>query len=814
MFDARRCDDHVPRCLRDLPQWVLWKLAERGGKPTKVPMSATNGWAASSTDPSTWSTYQQASARAMGSKTYQGVGFVFTEGDPFCGIDLDDCIVDGRLTPQAKAIVDDFGTYTEVSPSGKGVKLFMRGRKPSHAGCATTKIEGMARIEVYDSGRFFTVTGMRLDATPGEIVDCQRQLDELCERLWPKPQPKAEPTSAPIIEHVAAAPDADLDMASRERRCLAYIEKCPDAISGNGGHNATLRAACECYRFGLDEPTAWRVMQIFNDRKTGGERWSDKELSHKLDAARKKVDQAGEFAVRLVDFSAEACEMNVQQVAALMTDVGNAARLVQRFGNRIRYCFGPEQWLIWDGRRWKIDDRGLIVRLCKKTALAILDEAKKVEGDAQDELIKWAMASQKRDRLTAMAALAQPDVAVGPDDLDADPWALNVLNGTVDLRSGELNPHRQDDLITKIAPVEFDPDAACPRFDAFIQRTFDGDADLIRFVQRWHGHCLSGDVREQYLPIYHGEGNNGKSVLLDTVSAVMGDYAGEAPPDLVTVRKHPEHPTEIADLLGKRLVIASETERDAELRLQLIKRLTGNARLKARRMRQDYFEFGRTHKMILVTNNKPTIKEDTEAAWRRLRLVPFNVIIPKEERDPDLMRKLSSEYAGILAWMVRGCVDWLREGLTEPAAITQATETYRGAADVNSLDGFLTECCTLAQGLVCTTSDLIEAYSEWCAKMKRMPLRRRALAAALKAKGCLPQKVSGQWHWVGIDLDRMAAGHIGRIGHDRPIDSLACVHSRVNGTPMSNLADMSSGGYEAFDANDAEDGVSVDGDGG
>ncbi len=804
MFDARRCDDHVPQCLRDTPQWVLWKLVERGGKPTKVPVAPNTGWNASSTDPATWGTYKQATFRAMGSETYRGVGFVFTEADPYCGIDLDDCIVDGQLTPEAREIIDSFPTYTEVSPSGKGVKLFLRGRKPEHAGCATGKIEGMARIEVYDSGRFFTVTGCQLDGTPREVADCQQQLEELCERLWPKPQARPVAASTPSPAHHMGS--TEQDMPARERRCMNYIERCPDAISGNGGHNATLRAACECYRFGLDETAAWSVMQWFNDRKTGGERWTDCELNHKLDAARKKVDQAGEFAVRLVDVHVDAAEMSTQQVAALMTDVGNAARLVQRYGNRIRYCYGPEQWLVWDGRRWKIDERGMIVRLCKKTALAILDEAKKVEGDAQDELIRWAMSSQKRDRLTAMAALAQPDVAVGPDDLDADPWAFNVLNGTIDLRTGEIEPHNQTDLITKLAPVEFDPDATCPRFDAFLERTFAGDVDLIRFVQRWHGHCLSADIREQYLPIYHGEGNNGKSVLLDTLSAVMGDYAGEAPPDLVTVRKHPEHPTEIADLLGKRLVIASETERDAELRLQLIKRLTGNARLKARRMRQDYFEFGRTHKMILVTNNRPTIKEDTEAAWRRLRLVPFDVIIPKDERDPDLIRKLSHEYSGILSWMVCGCVDWLREGLTEPDAVTIATEAYRGAA--NSLDAFLIERCSMADGLMCATSDLLAAYGEWCAQHRRVPLQGKALAAALKAQGCIPTKVSGQRHWIGLDLDDDPRGQNGRNGRQVPVNAYVRGNTPVNGHQASNPSNASSTQAMALDADEGSNGLS------
>lgn len=746
MLDRHRLDAVVPAALRERPQWVVWRYVERGGKPTKVPFNPVHGWAASSTDPNTWATYEQACARVTsGAGGFEGIGFVFAPDDRFCGIDLDGSIIDGQIVAGAQAIIDAFATYTEISPSGKGVKLFLTGTKPQGVGCARVDVDGFARIEMYDTARFFTVTGRHLDSTPTAIVDGQRQLDELCARLWPK----ASVQAAPIAEHVE---HGLVDTASRERRCRAYLEKCPDAISGHGGHNATLRAACECFRFGLDESTAWSVMRWFNDCKTGGEPWTDNELAHKIDAARKKVDQAGEFAVRLVDFSAEAAEMDAERIAALMTDVGNAARLVQRHGHRIRYCYGPEQWLIWDGRRWKPDDRGLIVRLCKKTALAILDEAKRAPADDQKWLVEWAMLSQKRDRISAMAALAQPEVAVGPDDLDADPWAFNCLNGTIDLRTGELRAHRQDDLITKIAPVEYDPAAACPRFDRFLHEVFGGDEELMQFVQRWHGHCLSADIREQYLPIYHGEGNNGKSVLLDTISAVMGDYAGEAPPDLITVRKHPEHPTEIADLLGKRLVVASETERDAELRLQLIKRLTGNARLKARRMRQDYFEFARSHKMILVTNNRPAIKEDTEAAWRRLRLVPFDVIIPKEQRDPDLMRKLRSEWPGMLAWMVRGCVDWLREGLTEPDAVVVATEAYRGAA--NSLEAFLTECCTLGEGLVCRSSDLLAAYGEWCARQRRIPLQGRALAAALKSKGCAPTRLEGMRQWLGLALDR------------------------------------------------------------
>ena len=756
MIDEKLIRRNVPAGLRERAQWVCWKFVERHGKKTKCPIRSTDGRFASSTDPATWDTFEEATRACQRHSGLAGIGFVFSADDPYAGVDLDDCVVDGEIVTEARAILELLNSYTEFSPSGHGVQVFLQARKPANVACRSDNVEGFDHIEVYDNKRFFTVTGDRVPGTPPTIDDRQPELEAICSRLWPQ---RSKAPKVQTINDAAAPPrpTSPVDMATREARCIAYLEKCPDAISGQGGHNATLRAACECSRFGLDDEAAWRVMRRFNDKKTGGEQWSDKELAHKLESARHKVEAAGELGVRLVNLRPDASAMRADQVAGLMTDVGNAARLVQRYGHKIHFLYGHQRWLIWEGRRWKPDDRGAIVKLCKQTTLAILDEAKRVGGEAQKKLITWALASQRRERLTAMAALAQPEVGVGPDDLDADPWALNCINGTIDLRTGELRPHCQDELITKLAPVEYDPNARSPRFDCFLQEVFDRDMELIVFVQRWHGHCLTADVREQYVIIYYGQGNNGKNVLLDTISAVMGEYAGEAPPDLLTVRKHPEHPPEIADLLGKRLVIASETERDAELRLQFIKRITGNARLKARRMREDYFEFTRTHKMILVTNNRPAVRENTEAVWRRLRLVPFDVIIPPDERDPVLMDKLRAERPGILAWMVRGCVDWYREGLTEPPAVLLATQEFRG--NTNSLEGFLRDHCSLAGGLCCVTAELRAAYSEWCARHRQIPLEGKAFAAALKEKGCFPDRLHGRRHWVGLGLDRDESGH-------------------------------------------------------
>jgi putative DNA primase/helicase len=300
-----------------------------------------------------------------------------------------------------------------------------------------------------------------------------------------------------------------------------------------------------------------------------------------------------------------------------------------------------------------------------------------------------------------------------------------------------------------LAPVGYDPNAPRPLFARFIEQIFDGDRELMGFVQRLLGYCLSGDITEQILPIFHGEGANGKSVLLDLVCGLMGDYAGLAPPHLLTLKQYADHPTEIADLFGKRLVVASETEEDATLRVQLVKRLTGDARLKGRFMRRDYFEYDRTHKTVLATNNRPRISEGTEAVWRRVRLIPFGVVVPEGERDLHLLAKLREEGSGVLAWLVRGCIDWRGQGLGQPRVVEVATNDYR--RDESHVERFLDECCSFDENpstsqLLTEWSRLSTAYREWCTNERVRPISDLKLGQRLDAGGVQSdtQRVGGR----------------------------------------------------------------------
>ena len=401
--------------------------------------------------------------------------------------------------------------------------------------------------------------------------------------------------------------------------------------------------------------------------------------------------------------------------AAMRTDLGNSQRFARYGTGKAIYCGQWGKWLIWNSRRWQVDEALGILTLAKRTALAIFDEAKATDDtDRQRKISEWAVRSQSRDRLAAMVDLARPDLAVSVEALDAAGFMLNVTNGTLDLRTGTLQPHNPDDLLTRLAPVAFDPAATCPLFLAFLNRIMAGNAALIDYLQRLLGMVLTSDISEQALFMFHGGGANGKSVLLDTFAGMMGDYAAEAPPDLLLVRSNPEHPTEIADLAGRRLVVASETDEGRRLRVQLVKRLTGNARLKGRFMRGDFFEFPRTHKLILATNNRPIVKENTLAIWRRIKLVPFDVTIPPDEQDRQLTKKLVAEWPGILAWAVQGCLAWQRDGLTSPAEVEAATASYQ--AEQDPLAEFFDACCIFEAKAQVPRADLFNAYSAWAGR--------------------------------------------------------------------------------------------------
>ncbi len=393
------------------------------------------------------------------------------------------------------------------------------------------------------------------------------------------------------------------------------------------------------------------------------------------------------------------------------TDLGNAERLVDRHGNDLRYVHSFGRYLVYDGTRYSVDDTGEVRRRAKNTVRGIYGEAPHTPDEATRKAIaQHAMRSEAKNRIDAMIDLGKDEVPVTPAQLDADPWKLNVLNGTVDLKTGERLPHNRGDLITKLAPVEYDPEAKAPVFEEFLEKVLPIEA-LRKFVQRAIGYSLTGDVSEQVLFFLHGSGANGKTTLMNAFLGLSGDYGMQAAPDLL-VAKGTTHPTELADLFGARFVASTEVEDRRRLAENLVKQLTGGDRIKARYMRQDFWEFDPTHKIWLSANHKPEVRGTDHAIWRRIKLIPFGVTIQKRDQDPRLPGKLKEELPGILAWAVRGCLEWQAEGLGEPKEVTQATEGYRAEQDV--LAAFIEECCWVDRNAQVKFKALWSAYQDWC----------------------------------------------------------------------------------------------------
>lgn len=394
-----------------------------------------------------------------------------------------------------------------------------------------------------------------------------------------------------------------------------------------------------------------------------------------------------------------------------LTELGNAERFVKQHGASVLFC---NTWHAWDGSRWRPDDRGDVDRMAQATARSWWREAESAPPDMQLTLAKHAKKMESSSAITATLKLARPMRCARPTDLDADPMKLNTSTGIIDLATGKQHPHDRAAMMTKLAPVAYAGlDTPAPLWERFLHRIMAGNTTMTSYLQRLSGMCLTGDISVQELWILWGQGSNGKSVFMDSLMALMGDYAGSAPNSLLTHRGgFSEHPTELYDLKGRRLVVGSETEEGAELKVQLMKQLTGNATIKARAMRCDYVEFARTHKLVLPTNNRPLVKETSHAVWRRLRLVPFTVTIPPEERDGHLIDKLQDEWPGILAWAVRGCLDWQRHGLDTPSEVMLATGEYQ--AEQDALSEYLADRCVRGPGARVQRNDLHTDYLAYC----------------------------------------------------------------------------------------------------
>jgi putative DNA primase/helicase len=425
------------------------------------------------------------------------------------------------------------------------------------------------------------------------------------------------------------------------------------------------------------------------------------------------------------------------------TDLGNSRRIVKHYGNDLRYVTTWKKWYVWNGKVWQEDTTDHVLRVARNVVKLIYREATDVTGAKRTELSNWAKRSESRDRLRAMVQLAESEqgVATRFEELNSDPWLLNVENGTLNLKTGELQEHDRANLITHHVPVAYDADAKAPTWDDFLDEIMDGDEEMISFLQRAVGYSLTGVVREHVLFFLHGDGNNGKSTFTGAIQKLLGTLSFKAPKSLVQSQYGSSVPNDVAKLPGKRFVFASELSKDLKLDEAKIKDLTGGDRISARFMRAEWFEFDPTHKLWMFGNNKPQVTGQDYGIWRRIKLIPFLVKIPEEEVDTEMPDKLEAELPGILTWAVQGCMDWQKRGLDVPDAVVAATMAYK--EEQSPIASFIAEECFVNPGTQVTWKALKTAYVQWCAANDATPLLPGQLRKEFDRRGFKSAKGSG-----------------------------------------------------------------------
>jgi putative DNA primase/helicase len=466
------------------------------------------------------------------------------------------------------------------------------------------------------------------------------------------------------------------------------------------------------------------------------------------------------------------------------TDTGNAELLVHEHGREIRYLSDAGKagrFLVFDGCRWKVDSEQHVQNLAKLTIRGLKRKAREARLKLEAEIDRateagtitperrkllleevacyarlenHAARSESRSKREAMVKLAQsePRLRVSAPELDSDAYLLNVVNGTINLRTGQLENHRPTDYITKLAPVVYDAQAVCPLWMAHLDKV-QPDPEIRGFIQRLVGMALIGEVKDNVLPIHYGLGRNGKGVTTDTLLHLLGDYGKQILVEiLIEKNKFDRHPTERASLQGCRLAATSEPPKGARFDEAQVKLLTGGDMISARRMRQDFSEFVPSHTFWLSTNHKPVIKDHSEAMRRRMLLIPWTVTISEAECDPDLKNKLKQETAGILRWAIEGCLAYQQHGLDAPKAVRVASAEWLD--EQNNVRAFVQENCTTGpqDKVRVSTTGLYEAYQEWCSKNGELALGMTDFRDSLMEMGFEKGKSSGLKVYKGLNL--------------------------------------------------------------
>lgn len=721
----KRTYEAVPQELRESKRWCVFVIQEVNGRMTKVPYDVNTFKKARSNDESTWGTFEQALHVYNTSKTPDGLGYFFEE--PYFGIDLDDVgeqIEEYRNgtadhTNIVAEFIDVMQSYAEVSPSGKGIHIIAKGKLP-------TQGRRKGNVECYSSGRFFTVTGDIIGEYTHVRDDSE---DNKFGFLHTKYLTSGKTEFKPNV------PDKTGNSLSKQNiidAALASKNGVRFNVFMNGGWEAFYNSQSEADMAFMNDLAFWtnrnadmmddiyRDSSMYRekwDRKTGDSTYGDLTIHAAI------RDCASVFNPPSVseDFNVYIKQDAIKKVehkSFPYDDTGNALRFVNYWGDNVLYSHKRKQWFVYNGKYWESDDldqsRVLVdetLKLMKKEPIITSDDID--EEEARKLFQRHIKYSRGTNGKTNMLRESQHLKAFDINDFDKDKHLLNVSNGYVDLTTGVLYTHERERYFSKHTPIEYTDTIDAPQWMAFLDQIFNHDKELIGYMQRAVGYSLSGSTQEQMLFILYGNGRNGKSVFLDIITELMGDYTENIQPQTIMVKHQSGGAAtpDIAKLAGARFVTTTEPNDGMRFDEGLVKQLTGGDEVTARFLNENEFSFKPQFKLWLASNHKPIVRGTDDGIWRRICIVPFSVQIPEDEIDYQLTEKLKGELTGILNWAVEGYLIWKQYGLLEPDVIKEQRGNYR--KEMDAIAQFLDECCTLQEGEREKASDLYKAYKSW-----------------------------------------------------------------------------------------------------
>lgn len=758
---------NIPTELKSLKRWVLWKLKNTDkGKTTKVPINAKNGYGAKSNDSDTWTTFDEA-LKNVDYFGCDGLGFMLGKG--YFGVDIDHAIDNQELIDE---FVDHLKSYTEISQSGEGIHIICKGVLPTGA-------RRRGNIEMYDSARFFALTGnLYNDIKYDNIEDRTNEVKE----LWSKylcEEKKEVPQNAYVFKkQEITRPISTMSSLSDNE----VIEKAKESQSGNlftclyygqweglyPSQSEADMAFCSLLAFwcARDEN---QMDRIFRSSKLFREKWDLKRGSNTYGqiTIRTAVNKCRDVYTPAFNqvtqvYNPKTGEV-VQKKQYDLNDTGNAQRFIDRFGNNIRYNFDNKCWMVFDGKTWVRDCKQLV-----KTQADILIEEMKVEmikeqdKEFQKELSKNIKHLSSNNGKEAMLKEAM-HIGIIPTtnaDYDKDDFKLNCFNGVVDLKNGKLLPHDKAYMMSKNTNLRVDLENEPVRWKQFLNEIFGGSQELVDYIQMAVGYTLTGDTKEQCFFQCYGDGANGKSVFLDVLYAILGDYSLNCQIESILARNSGSSggaSSEIARMNGARFVRTNEPNEGSRFNEGLLKQLVSGDVTTARFLYGMEFEFVPRFKLWIATNYKINVRGTDYGIWRRQRLVPFEVKFEGKKADKSLPEKLANEYSQILGWAVKGAVKWVKNGLTTPKEIEIANNQYKQEMDI--VASFLNDCTKpLANGRE-KASDVFKEYSQWAKDGHEYCMTQSKFGVEM-GKRYQKKNINGYVYYIGLILKKHDSSYV------------------------------------------------------